>query len=197
VTWLSLELGLDLQNQSAVAAAARNAEFRFQGGQVFVNGRDLTSDIRLSAVTSESRHIAANNEVRAFLIELQRKLAGNANVVTEGRDQGTIAFPHAECKFFLTASPEERARRRQKDLARNGEHVPLDEILAQQAGRDQRDEAREFGALKPASDAILIDTSGRDFDDVLVEIEQIVSARLQSQANRCSPSSTGHQPKRE
>ncbi|MBS0262927.1 MAG: (d)CMP kinase [Planctomycetes bacterium] len=178
VTWLCLDRGIDLQNQELVAAAAQSATFEFQGGQVFVNGRDVTSEIRMSTVTNESRHIAANNAVRAFLIELQRQLAGTANVVTEGRDQGTIAFPQAECKFFLTASPQQRAIRRQKDLARNGEHVALEEILNQQTGRDQRDETREFGALKPAPDAILIDTSDREFEQVVTEIEGIVRSRM-------------------
>jgi cytidylate kinase len=105
---------------------------------------------------------------------LQRRLATGADVVTEGRDQGTVAFPNAECKFYLTASPLKRALRRQSDLAHGGEQVPLEEILAQQEGRDRRDANREYGALKPAPDAIPIDTSDLSFDDVVKQMEEIV-----------------------
>jgi cytidylate kinase len=99
-------------------------------------------------------------------------------VVSEGRDQGTVAFPHAECKFFLTATPLSRARRRQQDLALNGEDVALEEILAQQEGRDKRDQNREFGALKPAPDAIPIDTSDLSFEEVVSRMEEIVRRHL-------------------
>src|SRR5437879_203686 len=86
VTWLCLKHGLDLQNEQAVADAARCGKFQFQGGQVFVDGHDVTREIRRSAVTNDTKFIAGNNQVRAFLVELQRQLAGGANVVTEGRD---------------------------------------------------------------------------------------------------------------
>ena len=178
VTWLCLEQKIDLSDEQSVTEAARRGTFRFQEGQVFVDGRDVTREIRRSTVTNETKFIAANNEVRSFLVELQRQLAENANVVTEGRDQGTVAFPHAECKFFLTASPRHRALRRQQDLALNGEQVPLEEILVQQEGRDQRDAAREYGALKPAPDAIPIDTSELDFEQVVSRMEQIVREKL-------------------
>ncbi|HEY3968048.1 MAG TPA: (d)CMP kinase [Planctomycetaceae bacterium] len=180
VTWLCLKQRIDLQNEPAVAEAARRGKFQFEAGQVFVDGQDVTREIRRSAVTDDTKYIAGNNQVRAFLVELQRRLAAGANVVTEGRDQGTVAFPHAEFKFFLTASPRKRALRRQQDLALNGEDVPLDEILSQQEGRDQRDAAREYGALKPAPDAIPIDTSELDFEQVVTRMEQIVRAKLAS-----------------
>jgi cytidylate kinase len=180
VTWLCLKQGLDLQNEQAVAEAARRGKFQFHGGQVFVDGHDVTREIRRSAVTNDTKHIAGNYQVRAFLVELQRQLADDADVVTEGRDQGTVAFPHAECKFFLTASPRQRALRRQQDLSLNGEQVPLDEILAQQESRDQRDVAREYGALKPAPDAIAIDTSELEFEQVVSRMEQIVRGKLEN-----------------
>jgi len=178
VTWLCLQQGVDLQDESAVADVARRGVFEFQEGAVHVNGQDVTREIRRSAVTNDTRFIAGNNEVRSFLVELQRQLASQQNVVTEGRDQGTVAFPHAECKFFLTASPRQRALRRQQDLAQNGEQVPFEEILTQQEGRDQRDAAREYGALKPAPDAIPIDTSELDFEQVVTKMEQIVREKL-------------------
>ena len=174
VTWLCLKQEIDLTNEDAVAAAARQGHFLFQSGRVLVDGVDVTREIRRSSVTNQTRFVAGNNLVRSYLIELQRKLAEGEDVVSEGRDQGTVAFPHAECKFFLTANPQSRARRRQQDLALNGEEVALEEILAEQEGRDQRDQNREFGALKPAADAILIDTSDLDFDQVVTRMEEIV-----------------------
>lgn len=174
VTWYCLKEHVDLGDEEAVAEAARRGDFEFDAGRVFVGGIDVTREIRRSAVTDQTRFIAGNNAVRAQLVELQRKLAAGANVVTEGRDQGTVAFPHAECKFYLTASPMKRALRRQNDLALNGEQVPLEEILAQQEGRDQRDENREYGALKPAPDAVPIDTSDLGFEEVVSRMEEIV-----------------------
>src|SRR5258708_36279149 len=174
VTWYCLKSNVDLRDEDAVADAARRGRFVFQSGRVLVDGVEVTREIRRSAVTDQTRFIAGNNLVRAHLVELQRQLAAGADVVTEGRDQGTVAFPHAECKFYLTASPLKRALRRQNDLALNGEQVPLEVILAQQEGRDKRDANREFGALKPAPDAIPIDTSDLSFDGVVSRMEAVV-----------------------
>jgi cytidylate kinase len=178
VTWLCLKQGIDLENEAAVADAVRRGHFLFQTGRVVVDGVDVTREIRRSNVTNQTSFVAGNNLVRAHLVELQRQLAEGQNVVSEGRDQGTVAFPHAECKFYLTANPQSRARRRQLDLALNGEEVALADILAAQEGRDQRDQNREFGALKPAPDAVLIDTSDLGFEEVVIRMEEIVRRRL-------------------
>jgi CMP/dCMP kinase len=178
VTWYCLKVGVDLRDEEAVAAAARGGRFVFDSGRVIVDGAEVTREIRRSAVTDQTRFIAGNNRVRAQLVDLQRQLAAGADVVTEGRDQGTVAFPQAECKFYLTASPLKRALRRQNDLAQGGEQVPLEEILAQQEGRDQRDANREFGALKPAPDAISVDTSELSFDEVVSRMEAIVREKM-------------------
>jgi cytidylate kinase len=184
VTWYCLKEGVDLRDEEAVAEAARRGRFVFDSGRVIVDGAEVTREIRRSSVTDQTRFIAGNNRVRAQLVELQRQLAAGADVVTEGRDQGTVAFPQAECKFYLTASPFKRALRRQNDLAQGGEQVPLEEILAQQEGRDQRDANREFGALKPAPDAISIDTSDLNFDEVVRRMEEVVRQKLGSAAPR-------------
>jgi CMP/dCMP kinase len=117
VTWACLRDRIDFEDQAAVAEVARGISIRFDGDRVFVNDTEVTREIRTVEVTHQTRHVAANNAVRAHLVELQRQLAGGANVVTEGRDQGTVAFPHAECKFYITADPRERALRRQRELA--------------------------------------------------------------------------------
>jgi cytidylate kinase len=184
VTWYCLKKNVDLSDEEAVAEAARRGNFQFESGKVVVDGAEVTREIRRSAVTDQTRFIAGNNRVRAQLVELQRRLAAGADVVTEGRDQGTVAFPHAQCKFYLTASPLKRALRRQSDLALGGEQVPLEEILAQQEGRDQRDANREYGALKPAPDAIPIDTSDLSFDGVVKQMEEIVRRKQAAGAAR-------------
>jgi cytidylate kinase len=184
VTWYCLKKNVDLSDENAVAEAARTGAFVLESGRVVVDGAEVTREIRRSAVTDQTRFIAGNNRVRAQLVELQRRLAAGADVVTEGRDQGTVAFPHAECKFYLTASPLKRALRRQSDLAQGGEQVPLEEILAQQEGRDRRDANREYGALMPAPDAIPIDTSDLSFDEVVTQMEEIVRRRQAAGAAR-------------
>lgn len=177
VTWYCLDRGVDLHDGPAVADAARRMSLRIDHDRVFVDGVEVTRHIRSTDVTHESRFAAGNNAVRSHLVHLQRQIAVGQNIVTEGRDQGTVAFPDAECKIFLTADPQERALRRQRDLAARGEHVPLEQILTQQTQRDQRDERREVGALKPAPDAVTVDTSGLTLPEVVSRLEAIVRER--------------------
>lgn len=171
---------LDLTHQQNVARRAEAIRIHFDGHRVFADGVEVTDAIRTVEVTLDTRFVAANCAVRELLSQLQRRAAEGVNIVTEGRDQGTVVFPRAECKFFLTASPEERARRRQADLERRGEYLPLDEILAQQTDRDRRDEQHEVGALKPAPDAMMIDTSHRTIEDVVNQLDSIVRKALLS-----------------
>jgi CMP/dCMP kinase len=109
------------------------------GDRIFLDGEDVTEAVRSSEVTAVTRYAADNPQVREHLVELQRTLAAEDNIVTEGRDQGTVVFPHAECKVFLTASPEECARRRLRDLQSQGEPVTLDQVLGAQERRDWED----------------------------------------------------------
>lgn len=178
VTWYCLSRGIDLKNEAAVADAARELDLQLTHDRVFLNGQDATEAIRTADVTQASRYVAGNNAVRRWLVERQRAWAFNRHVVTEGRDQGTVAFPQAECKFFLTADPLARAARRQQEMAQRGEHAALEEILAQQAQRDARDEARDYGALKPAADALHVDTSRLSLEQVVDALEAAVRARM-------------------
>jgi cytidylate kinase len=113
--------------------------------------------------------------VRARLVELQRLQVGDDNVVTEGRDQGSVVFPHAACKIFLTASPEERARRRMNDLEAAGEHPNVDDVRRQIEERDRRDETRAASPLRPASDAVIIDTDKLGVEDVVTQITALAT----------------------
>ena len=115
---------------------------------MLLDGRDVTEAIRKFEIATATHYAADNPAVRAQLVLWQRAAAEGADVVTEGRDQGTVVFPHAECKIFLTADERERARRRHRDLAARGEDIPFDEVLANQQLRDQRDASRAVGALR-------------------------------------------------
>ena len=145
--------------------------------RTLLNGEDVSAAIRTSEVSAAVYLAADNVAVRERLVELQRQIAGSRDTVTEGRDQGTVAFPQAECKIFLTASPEERARRRLAELAARGEPITLDEVLAQQADRDRRDAARPVGALVKAADAVEVWTDGLTPEEVVDRLEVIVRAR--------------------
>ena len=147
------------------------------GERILLDGEDVTEAVRTSEVTAVTRYAADNPQVRQHLVELQRKLAGSDDVVTEGRDQGTVAFPHAECKIFLTASPTERARRRLLDLQSQGEPVTLEQVLAAQQRRDRQDAARPVGPLLPAADAVTVSTDGVALEEVVERIEKIVAGK--------------------
>jgi cytidylate kinase len=152
-------------------------EIQISESQVLLDGEDVTKEIRKIEVTSVIHHVADNRDVRAQLVDLQRGIAAGGDYVTEGRDQGTVAFRDAECKIFLTASPEERARRRMHDLHARGEHLDFDEVLRQQTERDRRDRSRQVGRLIPAADAITVCTDGKTLEEVVAELEEYARQR--------------------
>lgn len=182
VTWAALGREVDLASTDALAEFARRLDVRLDADRVLVDGRDVTDEIRATTITKLIFHAAGNAGVRERLVDLQRQFAAGQDVVTEGRDQGTVAFPHAECKVFLTASAEERARRRQLDLAKRGETTTWEAVLADQNERDRRDEAREVGPLRRAVDAIEVRTDGLDQDEVVERLVTLVQSRSASDA---------------
>ncbi len=179
VAWAVMQAEIDWQQAEQIGELSHQIAIRLANDRVEVDGEDVTRAIRDSKVTAAIHHVADNPVVRRRLVELQRReaAASHGNIVTEGRDQGTVAFPEAECKIFLTASAEERARRRMKDLADRGEQLTLAEVLARQNQRDQRDRQREMGALIRAADAVEVDTDGMTPEQVLDCLEQIVRER--------------------
>lgn len=172
--------GIDWEQPEKLAQLAGRADIDYRDGRIFLDGEDVSGEIRTSTITKLTKHAANNKEVRQRLVELQREIAQGRDVVTEGRDQGTVAFPDAECKIFLTASPEQRARRRTRDLQAAGEAAEYEEVLAQQNLRDQQDQTREIGGLKAAADAVVINTDDMDQEQVLDQLEQLVRQRAQS-----------------
>lgn len=180
VAYACLEQHLELDNVAAIGKLAQSLHITFDEDRLLINGKDVTDHLRSSEVTGSASRVAALPAVRETLVKLQREAARGKDMVTEGRDQGTVVFPKAECKFFLTADPQERARRRLLELQEQGQTLELEEVLHQIQERDERDASREVAPLKPADDALIIDTTGVELDDVLNRLEQIVRERMDS-----------------
>ena len=170
--------GLDWDRPDDLAELAGRIDLRFDGERIFLDGEDVSEAIRTTEVTAVTRYAAGNPAVRDRLVELQRRTAAGQNIVTEGRDQGTVAFPFAECKIFLIASPEERARRRLHELAAKSEPVTLEQVLAAQNRRDREDSSRSVGPLMPAADAVEVCTDGLSLEKVVDKLETIARGKM-------------------
>jgi len=177
VTLAALRAGVSLSDQAAMEKVMTDFRLEMLPGRVILNDEDLTRDIRAGPVTAASGAVADSPIVRRRLGEMQRQIAAGRNMVSEGRDQGTIIFPDAECKFFLVADPLERARRRQRDMAGRGEVVPWNEVLEAQELRDARDRQRDLAPMIPAPDAILLDSTQLTLEQVVERMEKEVLIR--------------------
>ncbi len=144
----------------------------------------------MPTVTDAIRFVADLPAVREQLSRLQRRIAIGRDIVTEGRDQGSEVFPSAECKIFLTASPRERARRRQQQLADAGKPLPIEDILAAQDRRDEEDRQRPVGALRPADDATVLQSDGMTSEQVIEEALQIVAAARSKASGQAQPANS-------
>jgi cytidylate kinase len=178
VALAGLRAGIDLADQQALTVLLDGLHLEMPPGRVVLNGEDITGRIRTAEITAASRPVADSPVVRRHLVALQRTIAAGRNMVCEGRDQGTVVFPDALCKFFLIADPEERARRRQREMAARGETIPWDEILRAQTERDQRDASRHIAPMVPAPDAVILDSTHLEPDRVVDLMEQEVRRRL-------------------
>jgi cytidylate kinase len=175
VALAAMERKLDWNRADDLVDLAHRMDLRVSERQVTVDGQDVTLAIRTAEVTAATHHAANNPGVRAHLVELQRREAANDDIVTEGR---TVVFPHAQCKIYLTASPEERARRRASELAARGEPASVDEVLRRQNQRDQRDASRDVGPMVAASDAIEVATDGLSPSEVVDRLEELVRQKM-------------------
>jgi cytidylate kinase len=173
--------GISWEDAEALArlAAALDIDFAFDGevNRVWVGGEDVSAAIRAPAISQGASKVSAHPPVRAALLDLQRRLGEQGGVVAEGRDIGTVVFPQAGAKFFLVASPIERASRRAAELRAGGQVVDDAAVLAEVEERDRRDSERAAAPLRRAEDAVLVDSSGRGIDDVVAEMESLVRAR--------------------
>ena len=173
---------VDLGDPDAVAACAARADIHFETGvgsgepRVIVYGKDATHQLRMETAGAAASAIAAMPPVRAALLELQRGFRRPPGLVADGRDMGTVIFPDAGIKVFLTASAEERAQRRYKQLKDKGVSVTLAGLLGEILARDARDASRAVAPLRPADDAVHIDTTGLGIDAVVAQVLALVPA---------------------
>lgn len=175
VTLAAMQKKADLTNKNQLLEVLAQTDLQFSIAQgrmkVSADGVDVTEQIRGRRVTANVRHIAEDPKLRHELVQMQRRFAEEyERIVTEGRDQGTVAFADADFKFFLTADLAERAGRRQRQLAQDGKEMDIEKIQAEIARRDASDENRAVGPLTPADDAIIIDTTDLDAEGVVEKI---------------------------
>ena len=160
-------LGLDLDSGEELAQVAAGLDIAFQGGRVLLAGEDLSDAIRSESAGMAASRVAAHPAVRAALLDWQRRQAQPPGLVADGRDMGTVVFPRASLKVFLDASPEERAARRYKQLKGKGLDANLPALVADIRERDERDRNRAVAPLRPADDAVVVDSTTLSIDEVL------------------------------
>ena len=176
------KMGADTELKCDIASvlAETTVDIRFVNGEqrVFLDGEDVSEEIRTPVASMMASAVSAKSEVRAFLLEMQRKLARENDVLMDGRDIGTVVLPNATVKIFLTASAEERARRRYDELIAKGVNVTFKEVYDDMVQRDYADSHREIAPLKQADDAVLADTTGLEPEQSLELILNIVKERI-------------------
>lgn len=177
VALTALERAIPLDDQARLAALAEAIRIEFHDGRVSVDGRDVSVEIRTERITAATRPVADAPPVREAMKRIQRRMAEGIDVVTEGRDQGSVVFPDAELKVFLTASPEERARRRHREEVSRGHAPTLESVLASQSRRDEGDCSRPVGAMRQADDAVLLETDGLSAEEVVQRLIDMAETR--------------------
>lgn len=174
IAWSVAQAGIDPDDAAAIARHLATVTVKIDDDRFLVNGRDVSGEIRTPEIGALTSRITAHAPVRDKVTPLQRGLADAGGVVLEGRDTGTVVCPDADVKFFLDASIETRARRRQMELAAAGRTVPLDAVRAEIAVRDAQDRTRALAPLRKADDAIEVDTSDRTTDEVVAAMLETV-----------------------
>lgn len=166
--------------EEALKKLIPNLDLKYLGQKdklLTINGEDFTTQIREHYVSELASEISKFKTVRDFLVKIQRDLAKDRIIVMEGRDIGTVVFPQAFCKIFLTASEDIRAKRRHLELSEKGHDIAFQKVLGDVKNRDERDQKRELAPLKPATDAVLLDTSTLDLDGALTAMKKIVKEK--------------------
>ena len=178
----ALRRGVDPKNADAVQALLPDIQLdiRLQDASqhVYLNGEDVSTDIRAEAVGMAASAVSAHPAVRAFLLDTQRNLAKGQNILMDGRDIGTVVLPDATVKIFLTASPEARAERRRKELEEKGQPADFATVLADIEQRDYQDTHRAVAPLKQAEDAVLVDSSDIDFEQTFALLKKTILERI-------------------
>jgi cytidylate kinase len=175
--------GIDIDNLSGLVELARSLDVSFDIDEnnqvrVFYNDNNITKDIRTEQCGQNASKVAEKPEVRKALLERQREFASQPGLVTDGRDMGTIVFPDASLKIYLDASTEERASRRYKQLKEEDQNVTLAQVVKELISRDKRDTTRAHSPLKPANDAIIIDTTKLDIKQTFNNVLQLTQQKF-------------------
>ncbi|MCI7334934.1 MAG: (d)CMP kinase [Oscillospiraceae bacterium] len=179
----AMRRGADLESDESIASTLTNdlsLELRFVDGEqrMFLNGEDVSLAIRTPEASMAASRVSAVPAVREYLFDLQKKLAKENNCVMDGRDIGTVVLPDAKVKIFLTASPESRAKRRYDELIQKGMDVKYEDVLKDMKQRDYNDSHRAVAPLKPAADAILLDTSGFELEKSVALIIKTIKENI-------------------
>ena len=170
VAWRALKHGVDLTDEAALSGLAASLEPHFTAGHVHLDGCDVTDAIRSEEVSRAASRVAVHRGVRQALLDLQRSRRQPPGLVADGRDMGTVVFPDATLKVYLTASVEARAERRHKQLMEKGFPANIETLSQELRARDQRDSERAASPLKPAEDAYQLDSSGLTIDEVVAQV---------------------------
>ena len=182
IAFALLAAGADIADENAVLGglAAIHPALQYVDGvqHVLVNGQDVSGKIRTEEVSMAASRVSAYPGVRNFLTETQRAIARENNVLMDGRDIGTVILPNAQIKIFLTASAEERARRRTQELQQKGQTAVYEEVLADIRKRDYNDSHRDTAPLRQAPDAVLVDTTGCEFEEAYEKLYTLIKGRL-------------------
>ncbi|NIA23675.1 MAG: (d)CMP kinase [Proteobacteria bacterium] len=180
-TLMALRSEIPLEDESAISALRDKVEIELvnhpEGMVVLLNGEDVSKEIRMDYISKSVSIVSSYMHVREKMVELQREMGDNQAVICEGRDIGTVVFPNADLKIFLTADVKERARRRQRDLLKLNINKELDEIKRDLARRDQLDSSRKISPLKRAENAVLIDTTFMTFKEQVNFIKELILAK--------------------
>ena len=175
--------GIASKDSAAVIAMLPELHIELRHGadglqRMFLDGEDVSDAIRMPEISIYASDVSAVPEVRAFLMEMQRSFARTQNVIMDGRDIGTVVLPDAGLKIFLTASVEARAKRRQLELEKKGKNLPFEEVLRDMEYRDKNDSSRAAAPLRPAEDAVRLDTTQLDFDESCAAVESLNRERF-------------------
>ena len=185
ITWEVIQKKVSLEDIEKIKEILCDSKIEFQKERVFLNQREITNEIRTKEVSNLVSQVSHIPEVRNAMVELQRKMGKNANVIMEGRDIGTNVFPNAEVKIYLDASPEERARRRYEQNLEKGISTTYEEVLENVKFRDYNDKTSNVGPLKIAEDAVIVDSTNLTIEEVVETIKKIVEKKVKKENAKC------------
>jgi len=186
LTWLAIQRGISAEDEEGLAALARASQVVLapsspgspEPSAILMDGQDVTPYLRRPEVEAIVSQVSRVPAVRQALLEMQRRLARGGGIVMAGRDIGTVVLPHSDLKIYLDASPEERARRRYLEMRQQGREVALEQVARELAHRDETDSRRDAAPLRPAEDAIVVQTDGLTLAQVVARVMELVEARL-------------------